>query len=151
MHEILRSSVQVDVLLNRRCLGSIWLLSTKVVLKSKGSSHSIVDEFHDDWEPHIENHCAYNSISHAGKPVLIKVWIGCIEVPGNKVPLLLQVGVAEHEQETCVEENADEYTICDVLHLLGLSLTSNLVNDDDNDHSNDSIDNNDKILDQVVH
>lgn len=73
MHEILRSSVQVDVLLNRRCLGSIWLLSTKVVLKSKGSSHSIVDEFHDDWEPDVKDHGAYYGITHAGKPTLVEV------------------------------------------------------------------------------
>jgi hypothetical protein len=64
--------------------------------------------------------------------------------------LLRKVGVTEHEQETCVEEDADEYTVGDEAHLSRLSVAANRINNDNDDHPDKGVQDNDEVLDQVV-
>ena len=73
MHKVLWSSMQINVLLDRGLFGGSTIFPSKVIKYSISKSHSIVDEFHDDWEPDVKDHGAYYGITHAGKPTLVEV------------------------------------------------------------------------------
>jgi len=64
--------------------------------------------------------------------------------------MTVEVSTAEHEDETSVEELAYEYTISNETHLRRLVILPNLLDDEDNNISDDSIHNDDSILHHIV-
>ena len=151
MHEVLRPGMEVNELLNGLGASGVSIWSLEIILQSKCASHAEVSNLHCNWEPDIEFHRSDNGVSHGCEPVLIEIRVITLEKSSEKIALLCQIGVTEHQQETCVEEDADEYTVGNVLHLSGLGVASNTFNDNDNYHSDDSVQDNDEVLDHVVH
>jgi hypothetical protein len=126
-------------------------LSSYLILEPKSISHTVVDKLHDNREPHVEDHGCDDGIAHSSEPVLVEVGVMSLEVLGHEQTLLLQVGIAKHEQKTGVEEDADEDTVSDVFHLLRFSLAAHLVDDDDHNHTDHCVDYDNQVLNQVVH
>ena len=82
---------------------------------------------------------------------MIEVRVITLEECSEKIALLSQIGVAKHQQETCVEEDADENAVGDVRHLGRLRAATDIVDDDNDYHSDHCIENDDEVLYEVVH
>ena len=120
MHVVKWPRVDVDILLNGIATGHLTFWRHRFVIQSEGGSHHPVADFHGNGEPDIEEHGSNNGVSHGREPIHVEVRVIAFEYGSHEVALLRQVGVAEHQQETCVEEDTDENTVGDVLHLLRL-------------------------------
>jgi len=74
-------------------------------------------------------------------------------LPVNKTPrkLVNQVGIAKHDEETCIEEYTDEYAVGDITHLVGFCVASDPIDNHDNNHSKNSVNNNNQIFQKLIH
>lgn len=144
MHEILWTGINVDIGLDS--LGVSAMFRTRLILKSESSSHCEPHDLHSDWEPDVEDHCLNDCVTNTLEPISVEVRIRSTKYT-KKWTLRLKVSVTKHEQETRVEELANENSVGCVFHLRGLSVNTNKSDDFDNDHSDDCVDDNDQILD----
>jgi hypothetical protein len=64
--------------------------------------------------------------------------------------LVLEVCTRKHKKHTCIEELTQENTYHNVTHLGRFGTAAYLVNNGNNNHSNDSVDDNDTVLDHLI-
>jgi hypothetical protein len=64
---------------------------------------------------------------------------------------VFKIGIAKHDQESSVKENTNEDRVCDVPHLIRFSLASNSIDNFDNNHSYNHVDDNNQVFQKVIH
>jgi len=151
MHVILWSRVYVHILLNCSALCLLIIFTTNFIFNAFCTSNTEPEYLIGNWIPDVELHCSNNCVTKCIEPVLIKVGKGsiCKEATPEE-SLTIEVSTAEHEYETSVEELAYEYTVSNETHLTRLAILSYTLDDGDNNIPNDSIQNDDGILDDIV-
>jgi len=150
MQKILWPGIQIDVLLDTSCSCLFARFGWTPIHYSENESLRVVSELHSDREPDIENHWSYNSVSLTCEPVSIEISIVSVKNTKNS-PLTFKICIAKHNQETSVEEDANEHRVCDVSHLVRFCLASNHGDDFYDDHSDCHVYKNNEVWKELVH
>lgn len=151
MHVILWSTVYIHILLNCSALCLVVTFTTNFIFQTFCASNREPEYLIGNWIPDIELHCSNNCVTECIEPGLIEVGKGSISKPSTPgESLTVEVSTAEHEHETSVEELAYEYTVSNETHLSRLTILPYPLDYCDNNPPNDSIQNDDSILDDIV-
>lgn len=153
MHQVKRSSINVNILLNSCALCLLLDIETRSIFKSEHCSHSEVNKFKSNWHHDVELHGSSDGSTDIAEPLSIEIRVLSLHVKkfnNTNWELSGKIGSTEHWKNTSVKELTNKNNVGNKLQFDRFGIASAIAHDQGNNSSNHIIDDDDQIFDGSV-